>query len=748
MIGRISAMEPMDSDVAMAGRERGRSALVQAMLTAVASVRYAFVCTFFAMLVYSSAVAAQSNAGTVVSLEHQATDSEKPAVVPTTAPAQPTPSPQAETPVVNTVAPPPAPPTPLPPKSLKPVAPAKLAVTTQTKEAQESPVQSAASAPAGGGESMIMVVGISVAIVVVVVLGIVILVAMRKKPSAPMVLGAAQGGVSAEAKVSTPERPEASLIDVAQVTGRASIQINADIVVIGRSRQNTDVGQQAVVLPVRTVGRRHAAIEYRNHAYMLVDQGSVNGTFLNNKQITAPTVLHDGDVIRLESAELTFSLPVERESERTMMAPAELEPAIREQADGGKGLIEQMMERGGPDDDSVAAIPSAAADGADESDDEIDQDSVLTEAPGFGAVAAAPSETAELDGGITVAPEVELIRDSKPDDESSPRSGDWSLNSGVTTAPDFEVVRNAKKRNAGDKASEVEEQSPSSHTVSIDTAPSEGSTDNFDAAQAEAETEDERLEAMRSEDTQPDVVARAPVSQDASVSDPSSAMDSDIEAMFAEETQDLAHEETSPRDAEASEVTTPELAQSSTGTLTESPSRTEAEFGPTSTELVAITSEHGVDLDLGFDELEASRPETAPDSDSTEDADPTELNSAVPSRGRPRAWLHDLDNCTRTPSFEIIHDRISVGRTAPSRGRTGDVTGAETEYLVIRRNTIGRKHASVGFEDGAFYVEDLQSINGTYVNGERADGRLNVANGDEITFDEFRFRLVIEVPRP
>ena len=99
-------MEPMDSDVAMAGRERGRSALVQAMLTAVASVRYAFVCTFFAMLVYSSAVAAQSNAGTVVSLEHQATDSEKPAVVPTTAPAQPTPSPQAETPVVNTVAPP------------------------------------------------------------------------------------------------------------------------------------------------------------------------------------------------------------------------------------------------------------------------------------------------------------------------------------------------------------------------------------------------------------------------------------------------------------------------------------------------------------------------------------------------------------------------------------------------------------------------------------------------------------------
>ena len=333
MMGRISAMEPLDSDVAMAERERGRSALVQAMLTPVASVRSALVGTFFAMLVYSSAVAAQTNAGTVISLEHQATDSEKPAVVPSTALAQPTPSPQAETLVVNTVAPPPAPPTPLPPKSFKPLVPSKLAVTPQTKEAQEPPVQSAASAPSpasvppGDGESMIMVVGVSLAIVVVVILGIVILVAMRKKPSAPMVLGAAQGGLSAEGKVSTSERPEASLIDIAQVTGRASIQINADIVVIGRSRHNTDLGQQAVVLPVRTIGRRHAAIEYRNHAYMLVDQGSVNGTFLNNKQITAPTVLHDGDVIRLESTELTFFLPVERESERTMMAPAELQPA-------------------------------------------------------------------------------------------------------------------------------------------------------------------------------------------------------------------------------------------------------------------------------------------------------------------------------------------------------------------------------------------------------------------------------------
>lgn len=771
-------MEPMDSDAATAEREQGCSVLAQAVLTRVASVCSVLVWAFVATLALSSPTAAQTNGGTVISLEHQATESEKPAATPTTASAQPTPSPQPEAPVVNTVAPPPAPPTPL-----QPIAPEQPTTIPQTQGVQTPPVQSAtpvtspASPSAEDSGTGMMVVLVIAAIVVVVVLGVVILVLMRKKPAAPMVSGAAQAAFSVEESLSTPERPKASLVDPAQVTGRASIEINADIVVIGRSRQNADVGQQAVVLPVRTVGRRHAAIEYRNHTYMLVDQGSVNGTFLNNRQITAPTVLHDGDVIRLESAELTFSLPVERESERTMMAPSEPEPTPREQPSGGKGLIEQMMERGGPDEDLVAAISPAPTDDIDEPAGEIDQDQALTETPELGSAIAPPNAPPELDGGITVAPEVQVIRDRQAEQDSNPQSGDWSLNSGVTVAPDFEVLRNAKEQSAADEAPDTQDEPPSSHTMADDFPHSGATADNFDAAQLE--TEDERIGSMRSEDTEPDAVAGGPAPsseepvpsganqpqeasshasgpsepdpraddtvdemmsptaepQDASVSGPPPVMDSDIEAIFIAEAQDLSGEQTSPRDAEVSKETIFEPSQSFTGAVTESQPTPEDEFGPTSAELAAITSEGNVDLDLGFDEPRASQPAVEPE-------------PAVPLIGRPRAWLHDLDNSTRTPSFEIIHERINVGRSAPSGDQTGNQSDVETEYLVIRRKTIGRKHAAVGFEDGGFYVEDLKSVNGTYVNGERAVGRMKVANGDEVAFDEFRFRFVIEVSRP
>ena len=119
--------------------------------------------------------------------------------------------------------------------------------------------------------------------------------------------------------------------------------------------------------------------------------------------------------------------------------------------------------------------------------------------------------------------------------------------------------------------------------------------------------------------------------QDASVSGPPPEMDSDIEAIFMAEAQDLSGEQTSPRDAEVSKETILEPSQSFTGAVTESQPTPEDEFGPTSAELAAITSEGNVDLDLGFDEPRASQPAVEPE-------------PAVPLIGRPRAWLHDLDN--------------------------------------------------------------------------------------------------------
>jgi pSer/pThr/pTyr-binding forkhead associated (FHA) protein len=43
----------------------------------------------------------------------------------------------------------------------------------------------------------------------------------------------------------------------------------------------------------------HAVIERRGDGYWLVDQGSENGTFLNEKKIAEATRLKDGDLIQI-----------------------------------------------------------------------------------------------------------------------------------------------------------------------------------------------------------------------------------------------------------------------------------------------------------------------------------------------------------------------------------------------------------------------------------------------------------------
>jgi pSer/pThr/pTyr-binding forkhead associated (FHA) protein len=74
--------------------------------------------------------------------------------------------------------------------------------------------------------------------------------------------------------------------------------------------------------------------------------------------------------------------------------------------------------------------------------------------------------------------------------------------------------------------------------------------------------------------------------------------------------------------------------------------------------------------------------------------------------------------------------------TAP--GRIFEITEGET---IIGRNPstdvtlhdegVSREHAVLSWEDGAFTLEDLQSTNGTRVNGKRVRSS-PLASGDEI----------------
>ena len=74
--------------------------------------------------------------------------------------------------------------------------------------------------------------------------------------------------------------------------------------------------------------------------------------------------------------------------------------------------------------------------------------------------------------------------------------------------------------------------------------------------------------------------------------------------------------------------------------------------------------------------------------------------------------------------FLIDKDLTTVGRHPESDIFLDDVT-------------VSRRHAEIERRDGAFYIRDVGSLNGTYVNRQRVD-RAELANGDEVQIGKFK----------
>jgi pSer/pThr/pTyr-binding forkhead associated (FHA) protein len=75
----------------------------------------------------------------------------------------------------------------------------------------------------------------------------------------------------------------------------------------------------------------------------------------------------------------------------------------------------------------------------------------------------------------------------------------------------------------------------------------------------------------------------------------------------------------------------------------------------------------------------------------------------------------------------IDRERLVIGR-----GRDAEIMLAEP--------TISRAHAALGFDDGAFFVQDLRSTNGILVNGERCE-RAPLRDEDEIQIGRLQLRV-------
>jgi pSer/pThr/pTyr-binding forkhead associated (FHA) protein len=85
-----------------------------------------------------------------------------------------------------------------------------------------------------------------------------------------------------------------------------------------------------------------------------------------------------------------------------------------------------------------------------------------------------------------------------------------------------------------------------------------------------------------------------------------------------------------------------------------------------------------------------------------------------------------------TPASLVIHQGAGAGSEHSVDGELILGRDDATADLVISDPGVSRRHARVMTEDGAVILEDLGSSNGTYVNGERISGAVELTAGDEI----------------
>jgi hypothetical protein len=92
--------------------------------------------------------------------------------------------------------------------------------------------------------------------------------------------------------------------------GAPPLEIDRDRVLVGRD-PSCDV-----VIDDKSVSRRHAALERRGAAFVVVDQGSANGSFVNGEQVSEAG-LYDGQELRLGM--VPFRVQIESEVEGTIL---------------------------------------------------------------------------------------------------------------------------------------------------------------------------------------------------------------------------------------------------------------------------------------------------------------------------------------------------------------------------------------------------------------------------------------------
>ena len=118
-----------------------------------------------------------------------------------------------------------------------------------------------------------------------------------------------------------------------------------------------------------------------------------------------------------------------------------------------------------------------------------------------------------------------------------------------------------------------------------------------------------------------------------------------------------------------------------------------------------------------------------------------------------RALVADLRAAAREPGAEL--GRLVVVASPSGEPEVGTSLGLDAiatigrdvnNAIVVEDQFASWEHAILTFRGRAWYIEDLGSTNGTFVNGAPVEGVVPLGFGDVIQIGEVRLRL--ERPRP
>ena len=113
-----------------------------------------------------------------------------------------------------------------------------------------------------------------------------------------------------------------------------------------------------------------------------------------------------------------------------------------------------------------------------------------------------------------------------------------------------------------------------------------------------------------------------------------------------------------------------------------------------------------------------------------------------------RALIRDLRSATREPTVEL--GRLVVVASPSGEPAIGAAFALDAitalgrdvnNSIVLDDEFVSANHAALTYRGRAWYVEDLGSTNGTFVNGGQVDGLSPIAFGDEIQIGQVRLRL-------